>query len=68
MFRMLEVIGSSETGFSEAVRQAVEGVIQSGAKAHFFEVVEQRGAVRDGKLKEFQVKVKVAVEDMTAQR
>jgi flavin-binding protein dodecin len=66
MFRMVEVIGSSDRGFSEAVRLAVEGVIQSGEKAHFFEVIEQRGAVRDGKLKEFQVKVKVAVEDMTA--
>ena len=62
MLRMIEVIGSSEAGYSEAVRTAVQQLIDSGKKVHFFEVIEQRGAVRDGKFKEFQVKVKVAVE------
>ncbi len=62
MLRMLEVIGSSEEGYSEAVRDAVQTLIHAGEKVHFFEVVEQRGAVREGRLKEFQVKVKVAVE------
>ncbi len=62
MLRMLEVIGSSEAGYSEAVREAVQRLIDAGEKVHFFEVVEQRGAVRNGRLKEFQVKVKVAVE------
>jgi len=62
MLKMLEVIGSSEEGYSEAVRAAVEQVMAAGEKVHFFEVIEQRGAVRDGAIKEFQVKVKVAVE------
>lgn len=63
MLRMIEVVGVSREGFSEAVRDAVEKVIASGREAHFFEVVEQRGAVRDGKFKEFQAKIKVAVDD-----
>lgn len=62
MFRMLEVVGRSEKSFSEAVKSAVEEMISSGEKVHFFEVIEQRGAVREGKFKEFQVKVKIAVE------
>lgn len=62
MFKMLEVVGSSPESFSEAVKGAISEVIKSGEKVHFFEVVEQRGAVRDGKFKEFQVKLKVAVE------
>jgi flavin-binding protein dodecin len=62
MLRMIEVIGSSETGYSEAVREAVQALIDAGEKVHFFEVIEQRGAVREGRFKEFQVKVKVAVE------
>jgi dodecin len=62
MLRMIEVIGSSEVGYSEAVRAAVQQLIDSGEKVHFFEVIEHRGAVRDGKFKEFQAKVKVAVE------
>ena len=36
--------------------------LRRGEKVHFFEVIEQRGAVREGKFKEFQVKLKVAVE------
>ena len=62
MLRMLEVIGTSSEGFSEAVNNAVGELSKKGEKMHFFEVVEQRGAVRDGKIKEYQVKVKIAVE------
>ncbi len=62
MFKMVEIIGISEVGFSEAVKDAVNRILDSGEKAHFFEIVEQRGAVRGGKFKEFQVKMKVAVE------
>ena len=62
MLKMIEVIGSSEAGFSEAVRGTVQELLDKGSRVHFFEVVEQRGAVRDGRFKEFQVKLKVAVE------
>lgn len=62
MLKMLDVVGTSPLGFSEAVKQGVEQVLESGEKVHFFQVLEQRGAVRDGKLKEFQVIMRVAVE------
>ncbi len=63
MLRMLEVIGTSEAGFSEAVKEAVERIIASGERIHFFEVVEQRGAVGKEGLREFQVKLKIAIEE-----
>ncbi|MBN1766202.1 MAG: dodecin domain-containing protein [Sedimentisphaerales bacterium] len=62
MLKMLQVIGVSPTGYSEAVKQAVEEVIAFGEKPHFFEVIEQRGSVRDGQISEYQVKVNIAVE------
>ncbi len=62
MLRMHEVVGTSKEGFSAAVRAAVEAVVRSGHKAHFFQVVEQRGSVRDGAIGEYQVVLKVAVE------
>ncbi len=62
MLKMKEVVGASPLGYSEAVRTAVEKLLEAGEKVHFFQVMEQRGAVRDGKFKEFQVIVKVAVE------
>lgn len=61
MLRMIEVIGCSSKGYSEAVQKAVDHLTDAGEKVHFFEIIEQRGAVREGKL-EYQVKVKVAVE------
>ena len=61
MFQMLEVVGTSDLSHSEAVRSAVEGLIAAGEDIHFFEVVEQRGAVRNGRV-EFQVKIKAAVD------
>ncbi|MBN1844427.1 MAG: dodecin domain-containing protein [Sedimentisphaerales bacterium] len=62
MLTMLEVVGTSTKSFSDAVRTAVDRLLEDGKRVHFFEVIEQRGAVREGKLKEFQVKVKIAVE------
>jgi hypothetical protein len=62
MLHMIELVGTSPDGFSEATRAAVDEVARMGRKAHFFQVVEQRGSVRDGKLKEYQVVLKVAVE------
>ncbi|MBN2145430.1 MAG: dodecin domain-containing protein [Candidatus Aureabacteria bacterium] len=62
MLNFIEAVGVSDKGFSEAVKTAVEEVIASGKKVHFFQVIEQRGAVRDSKIKEFQVILKIAVE------
>lgn len=60
MFQMIEVIGISPVSLSEAVKNAVSDVAKTKKDIHFFEVIEQRGCVREGKIKEFQVKVKVA--------
>ncbi len=62
MLKMVDVVGISPLGFSEAVKDGVEQVLDSGEKVHFFQALEQRGAVRDGKLKEFQVVLRVAVD------
>jgi flavin-binding protein dodecin len=62
MFRVIEIDGTSPQGFSEAVRDTIEKLIDSGKQVSYFEVVEQRGAVREGQFKEFQVKMKVAIE------
>jgi len=62
MLKMIEVIGTSPQGYSEAVKNAIEEMTRVGNKVHFFEVIEQRGAVREGKIKEYQVKLKIAVE------
>jgi len=62
VFKMIDVVGISPVGFSEAVKDGVDKVLASGEKVHFFQVLEQRGAVREGELKEFQVIIRVATE------
>jgi len=61
MILMKEVIGISNAGFSEAVESAVKKLMDDGQKVYWFEIVEQRGAVKGSDV-EYQVKVKVAVE------
>ena len=62
MLRFIEVVGASPLGYTEAVREAVESLIARGERVHFFQVVEERGSVREGQIREFQVVLKVAVE------
>lgn len=59
---MIEVAGRSPDSFSEAVRSTIEALAESGERVHFFQVMEQRGATLEGKIKEFQVITKAAVE------
>ena len=61
MLKMMEVVGVSPAGYSQAIQGAVEHLLAQGEKVHFFEVRQQRGSVRDGKI-EYQAVIKVAVE------
>ncbi len=61
MIHMNEVVGISNVSFSEAVKNAVKKLIDKGEKVYWFEIVEQRGAVKGSEV-EFQVKVNLAVE------
>jgi len=62
MFKIKEVVGSSPLGYSEAVKETIEKVLKAGQIVHFFQVLEQRGLIQEGKLKEFQVSLRVAIE------
>lgn len=58
MYKMVQVVGTSPKGISEAIQNAIENLEE---KAYWFEVVEQRGAIQDNKVREFQVKINVGV-------
>ena len=61
MIHIIEVVGISNAGYSDAVKSAVRKLMDGGHKIYWFEIVEQRGAVKGSDI-EYQVKVKVAVE------
>jgi len=59
-YKLIELVGISESSFEEAVANAVASAGETLRGLSWFEVVEQRGRIADGRIAEYQVKVKVA--------
>jgi flavin-binding protein dodecin len=59
VYKMTEIVGSSPDGFAEATKIAVERAAKTIRNIGWFEVKEQRGLVKDGKVSEFQVRVEL---------
>jgi len=59
VYKILELTGSSGTGIEDAVNTAIAKASQSVRNMQWFEVVETRGHIQDGKVAHWQVTVKV---------
>jgi hypothetical protein len=59
VYKMTEVVGTSPTSFAEAVRAAVSEAATTIRHMDWFEVVQQRGLIVDGEVREFQVTIKI---------
>lgn len=59
IYKKIEIVGTSTDSFAEAVKNAVREAAKSVRKMSWFEVVEQRGAIKDDKVLEFQVTIRV---------
>jgi dodecin len=59
IYKTIELVGTSPVSFAEAVKAAVEEAAHSIRHMDWFEVVEERGRIADGKVQEFQVTIKV---------
>jgi dodecin len=59
VYKMAEIVGTSPTSFAEATKEAVKRASKTIRNMGWFEVVEQRGAIKDGVVSEFQVKIKI---------
>ena len=58
VYRLTEVVGSSETSVADAIRTAVRKAAQTVRNIEWFEAKEIRGQVVDGDVAYFQVTVK----------
>ena len=58
-YKLVELVGTSPKSFAEASRAAIEEASKTIRHMDWFEVVEQRGRIVDGKVHEFQVTLKV---------
>ena len=58
-YKSVEMVGTSEQSFDDAVREAVRRAGETVRDLEWLEVLEQRGYLRGGEIREFQVKVQV---------
>lgn len=59
IYKMTEVVGTSPISFAEATKVAVAEAAKTVRQLGWFEVVDMRGRVKDGKVDEFQVTIKI---------
>ena len=59
VFKKSEVVGTSTESFAEATNNAVAKAAQTVRNMSWFEVAEMRGAIKDGKVSQFQVTLKI---------
>ena len=60
VYKFVELVGSSTVGTDDAIRNAVETASKTIRHLDWFQVIETRGHVVDGKIAHFQVTLKVA--------
>ncbi|MCE1242428.1 dodecin [Oryzomicrobium sp.] len=58
-YKILEIVGSSPTSSDEAIRNAISEAAKTLRHLDWFEVMETRGHIQDGKVGHFQVRVKI---------
>lgn len=58
-YKMIELVGVSEESVEKAIQNAVQQASQTLKGISWFEMTEVRGMVEDGRVSQFQVKLKV---------
>jgi flavin-binding protein dodecin len=59
VYKKIEVIGSSPSGFEEAIKNALARAEKTVRNMRWFEVTETRGDVENGKIGHWQVTLKM---------
>lgn len=59
VYKIIELVGTSPDGVGEAVENALQRASESVRNIRWFETTNIRGSVENGKVKQFQVTVKV---------
>ena len=59
VYRLSEIVGSSQTSVDDAIRNAIGKAAQTVRNIEWFETKEIRGQVADGGVAYFQVRLKI---------
>jgi dodecin len=58
VYKLVELVGSSETSIEDAIRIAIKRADQTLRNLHWFEVVQTRGHIENGTVRHYQVVLK----------
>ena len=69
IYKAVELVGSSETSIEDGIQGAIAKAALTIRHLRWFEVVQVRGHIEEGKVRHYQVTLKVgfALEDIEAQ-
>lgn len=59
VYKKIELVGTSANSFTEATANAVTKAAETVHGMSWFEVLEQRGSIADGKIQQYQVTISV---------
>ncbi len=59
IYRVIELAGSSEISHADAIENAIARAAKTTRNIRWFEVIQQRGEIDDGKIRHYQVTMKV---------
>jgi flavin-binding protein dodecin len=59
VYKLVDVVGTSDKGIDDAIHNAIQTSAKTIRHIDWFEVVETRGHVQNGKVAHFQVTLKV---------
>ncbi len=59
VYKLIELTGTSSASVEEAVQGAIAEAAKTVRNMSWFEVVETRGAIKDGKVSQWQVTLKI---------
>ncbi|MBL6931427.1 MAG: dodecin domain-containing protein [Rhodospirillales bacterium] len=59
VYKKIQLVGSSKTSIEDAIHNAINTAAKSLHDLNWFEVVETRGNITDGKVDYFQVTIQV---------
>jgi dodecin len=59
VYKVIELVGSSPTGIEDAVQNAITRASSTLHNVRWFEIVQTRGHIENGKVRHYQVLLKV---------
>ena len=59
IYKVIELVGAADTSLEDAIQSAIARADQTLKNLDWFEVIETRGLIQEGKVSQYQVKLKV---------